>query len=193
MAAFMSDDRRDLKTLKEGDQDAWTKVFKLFWPLVVEIARRQGRTVLNEEDFKDIAQDVFIKLLKEVQKQYETFNFKPWLMWAARCRTIEVVRKKLGGPNLRSLEEIIEESGDRFEAPAANRLSQAEVHDQAKELQAMFPRLDKLTALLLAEKFCNEEKNESLAEKHRLKVGLVATRISRGLAEIHRDFGDDRT
>ena len=187
----MADDPPDFENLQNGDGDAWDRVFHLYWSLIKSVARQQGGRVLTETDLEDIGQDVFLKLVKELKKPYKKFNLKPWLLWATRCRTIEVVRKKLGGPDLKSFEQMIEESGDQFASPGSSWLNDAEVHDQAKELREMFPGLDELTALLLVEKFCNQMKNPDLAEKYHLTPGAVATRISRGLSEMGGHSGDD--
>ena len=187
----MSDDLPDLRRLKDGDEDAWNQVFQRYWVLVVEIARRQGGAILKEEDFEDISQEVFLKLIQELKKPYLVFNVKGWLMGHARFQTIDAVRKILRAPRLKSLEEFMEESGDQFASPVPNQLSVAEVQDVAKDLQVSHPRLDELTALLLVEKLCNLEKNPDLAEKHGLAVGAVATRLSRGLSEIRRRSEDE--
>jgi len=186
----MWDDLPPWRKLKEGDEDAWRKLFEQLWQPVFFFAKHRSGTLLTDEDAAEAAQDAFIQLVRQVARSDREPQISSWLHMAVRRRILDRLRRVLSGKHgaghTVSLDELTEESGDQMAVPPLppNGLSTSEVQTLAGNLRLLIGDLDEVTSVLLVEKHCNQERYGDLAKKHSLTPENVATKLSRGLSSI---------
>jgi len=100
-----------------GDREAWEQIVYLYSPLVDRWCR--GRH-LNDDDVREIGQDVFLVLFKHLgqfKKDEPGYGFRKWL-WKVTTNTINdhfrAVRREPQGVGGSAAREIIEHHPDRY-------------------------------------------------------------------------------
>jgi RNA polymerase sigma-70 factor, ECF subfamily len=82
-------DNQVILEFQKGSPDAFERVFKLFYPKLVDFARRM---IGNSEDAKDIVQIAFIKLFEISDKFEGTNNIQAFLYTAIKNRSLNFLR-----------------------------------------------------------------------------------------------------
>ena len=80
-----------IKTCLEGDQNAFSELVSRYKNLVYSIILRM---VADKEEANDLAQEVFIKVYKNLDKYYPEFAFSTWIMRITTNHVIDARRKK---------------------------------------------------------------------------------------------------
>ncbi len=78
---------------KSGDSAAWDRVVDLYGPLVFQQGRRKG---LNEQDAKDVTQDVFVSIsqgLQEFRRDKTGDSFLRWVRTITTRRIADFFRR----------------------------------------------------------------------------------------------------
>jgi RNA polymerase sigma factor (sigma-70 family) len=183
----MWDDLPPWHKLKQGDEDAWQKLFEQLWHPVFYFAKHRCGTLLADEDAAEATQDAFIQLVEHLARSGREPRIASWLRKTVRRRLLDRVRRvlsrKRGSGETVSLDEITAEAGDCLAMPPRppNGLSASEVRSLAENLCLICRDLDEVTSVLLVEKHCNQERYEDLAKQHSLTPGNIASKLSRGL------------
>ncbi|MFA6254313.1 MAG: sigma-70 family RNA polymerase sigma factor [Candidatus Paceibacterota bacterium] len=110
------------------------------------IYRFAYRLVGNESDASDIAQEVMVKVWKNLDKYDPSQNFKPWLFKIARNTAIDWLRRRRQIP-FSSLDRVDEEGGEKAFADTVVDLellpdevfAQAEVQEKFKQALETIP------------------------------------------------------
>lgn len=80
-----------IKGVREDDPDRWREFYAIYKPMLLSYFRRQG---LADGDAHDLAQDVFVKLLRKIQTYDRTrTRFRTWLFTIARHALIDRARR----------------------------------------------------------------------------------------------------
>jgi len=80
-----------IKTCLEGDQSAFSELVSRYKNLVYSIILRM---VADKEEANDLAQEVFIKVYKNLDKYYPEFAFSTWIMRITTNHVIDARRKR---------------------------------------------------------------------------------------------------
>ena len=80
-----------LSAAKQNNKRAWEKLVRENESLVYHIAYRMMQ---NEEEAKDISQEIFIKVYRSLQKFDEKSAFSTWIYRIAVNTCIDALRKK---------------------------------------------------------------------------------------------------
>ena len=186
----MWEDLPPLQELQADNDDAWSRLSQRLRPTLVRFAGEKAGTLLTHEDCEEAVSDAFAQLSSQLKKSSDSIIIPSWLFMATHRRVLDRLdaasAKKRGRAATGSLDQMIHETGDTFAAcpPPPPELDPRQTGCVAGELQRLFPRLDEVTSRLLVEKHCNEERIDALAVRHGLTPTNVATKLSRGLAEI---------
>lgn len=76
---------------REGDETAWSILVSRYQKLIYAIPRRCG---FDESGAADVLQQVFIKLLENIEKIEQPSQIKAWLVTTARRETLQILRKQ---------------------------------------------------------------------------------------------------
>jgi len=80
-----------ITTCLEGDSNAFSELVSRYKNLVYSIILRM---VIDKEEANDLAQEVFIKAYKNLDKYYPEFAFSTWIMRITTNHVIDARRKK---------------------------------------------------------------------------------------------------
>lgn len=75
----------------KGDEDAWSQLVARYQRLVYAVPTRAG---LNEEQAKDVFQDVFLTLFEKISELERPEKVRAWIVTTAKFKTWAVVRSK---------------------------------------------------------------------------------------------------
>lgn len=99
-------DNELIALIKEGSKPAFSEVYQRYWPLLFRHARK---LLQDEEECKDIVQDVFISLWSAVLEFNENSNLSAYLYASTRNKILNIFRKsKVAGAHLESLGNFME-------------------------------------------------------------------------------------
>ena len=87
-----------LRLKEPADAEAWFQFCEIYEPLILRIARSRG---LQAADANDLAQDVFVRIAKSVQRwepDPDRGSFRGWIGTIARNLTIDFLRREKRKP-----------------------------------------------------------------------------------------------
>jgi len=90
----MTDTRTDMQFIEgclAGDQDCFTELVNRYKNLVYSIILRQTR---NRDEANDLAQDVFLKVYRNLERYTPEFKFSTWVMRITSNHIIDQHRKR---------------------------------------------------------------------------------------------------
>ena len=119
-----------LKKAKQNDRNAWESLVRENERMVYHIAYRMMQ---NEEDAKDISQEIFIKVYRNLSKFDENAVFSTWLYRIAVNTCIDALRKKKGIQSI-SLQEQVQNEDVQQNTPEESYLQKEQ---QTQIMQTM--------------------------------------------------------
>lgn len=173
---IVAEDRRLAALALEGDDRAFAHLFNRYRDAIRQLLlQRTG----SAEDADDLLQETFIKVYVHLDRYNPAYTFGQWLYTIARNTFIDYVRRR---PEDLPIDE-------RFSAPASTaptpeesviRLQQ---HAQIERyLEQLPPHYRELILMRLFDEYSYEE----IAEKLRMPLGTVKTRIHRAREQLCR-------
>ena len=92
-----------LHRCRSGDELAWEGLVRSYQSRVYGMAYHY---VGNSEDARDLAQDIFVKVYKNLRKCPNANSFLPWLFRIARNASIDHLRRKRARPPSSQVSEL---------------------------------------------------------------------------------------
>ncbi len=86
-----------------GDELAWESLVRSYQSRVYGLAYHY---VANREDARDLAQDIFVKVYKNLRKCPDANHFLPWIFRIARNASIDHLRRKRARPPSSQVSEM---------------------------------------------------------------------------------------
>ena len=94
MGDTVKDSRTDLELINEcldGNQDCFSELYERYKNLVYSVVLRMTK---DSEEAKDLVQDVFVKIYKNLSKYSSEFKFSTWVLRITSNHVIDHHRKK---------------------------------------------------------------------------------------------------
>jgi len=159
----------------DGDQEAFTELVNRYKNLVYSIILRQ---IKDSEEASDLAQDVFLKIYRNLASYTPEFKFSTWVMRITGNHIIDQHRKKK--LDTVSYEATTEEMGigiaGTTPSPEAAYLKQEESERIAK-IVAMLPEMYRTPVVMYHQ---NGLSYQEIADKTSEPLSKVKNRIFRG-------------
>ncbi|MBD3221844.1 sigma-70 family RNA polymerase sigma factor [bacterium] len=177
----MFDKRADLRTIrrcKRGEEDAFQEVLDRYRTPIYNLCWRMTR---NDEDARDLAQEVFIKVFRLLDRYDEQYAFSSWLFRIATNHCIDHLRRQ----RLRFLSVERDGAGEEEEAemqiPSEGPepdvvLERRQALEKLEEVIAELPPHYRVITLLRHDQ---QLSYEEIAESLQLPLGTVKARIHR--------------
>lgn len=173
-----------LERAKHNDMKAWEMLVSENEKMVYHIAYRMMQ---NEEEAKDISQEIFLKVYRNLQKFDEKSAFSTWLYRIAVNTCIDALRKKKG-KDVISLEEHRQQHNDTVadsgETPEEHYLQKEKQRQVMETIQRLSPEHK---AMILMRDMENMTYGE-IAECLSLSLGTVKSRIVRAREQFKKEF-----
>ncbi|MDY0111076.1 MAG: sigma-70 family RNA polymerase sigma factor [Candidatus Krumholzibacteria bacterium] len=177
----MFDRRTDLKLIrrcKRGEEDAFEEILARYRSPIYNLCWRMTR---NDEDARDLGQEIFIKVFRLLDRFDEQYAFHSWLFRIATNHCIDHLRRQ----RLRFLS--LERDGGSTEEEAAMQiptddpppdkmLQSREALEKLEEIIGELPPHYRVITLLRHDQ---ELSYEEIAESLQLPLGTVKARIHR--------------
>ena len=173
-----------LSAAKQNNKRAWEKLVRENESLVYHIAYRMMQ---NEEEAKDISQEIFIKVYRNLQKFDEKSAFSTWIYRIAVNTCIDALRKKKG-------KEVVsweEQTQHQKENVTDTTETPEEVYLQKeKQLQIidMIQNLSPEHKAVLLMRDMEDMTYGEIAECLSVSLGTVKSRIARAREQFKKEF-----
>jgi len=96
-------DEQLVKSYLKGDEKALEEIVRRYLPLIYNFSRRYSG---DPDNASDIAQEVFVKVWKNLKKFNTSRNFKAWLFTIAKNTALDWLKKRNTMPVSLLLEDI---------------------------------------------------------------------------------------
>lgn len=177
-------DEKLIKELLQGNESAMEILVKRYYDLVHSFIYR------NTSDYNiayDITQDVFIKMMKNIDKyQIENGKFKSWLLKIAVNTTKDYFRSKTYKQRTQSYDISNQEIEDRTNV--VDILSKKEEAIKIKEAIGNLPKLQREAVIL---KCYNDLKIKEISHITGENENTIKSRLFNGVKNLKRLLGGD--
>ena len=177
-------DEKLIKELLKGNESAMEILVKRYYDLVHSFIYR------NTSDYNiayDITQDVFIKMMKNIDKyQIENGKFKSWLLKIAVNTTKDYFRSKTYKQRTQSYDIANQEIEDKTNV--VDILSKKEEAIKIKEAIENLPKLQREAVIL---KYYNDLKIKEISYITGENENTIKSRLFNGVKNLKRLLGGD--
>lgn len=189
MDKYSQRDAAELVALaKEGDMDAFETLILRHEKIVYNIAFRM---MDGGEDVKDMAQEVFLKVYRNLDRFDGKSAFSTWIYRIAVNTCIDEIRKRKGKQTY-SLDAELEDEDGNYKKQFADEGATPETEMLQKELRGeVLAALETLSPEHKAAVILRDIRGysyEEIAEMIQLPLGTVKSRISRGRAQLKEEI-----
>jgi RNA polymerase sigma-70 factor (ECF subfamily) len=140
------------------------------------------RIVRDEGEAEDVLQEVFLRLWEKADT-YDAVLGSPiaWLVRIARNRAIDRVRARRARPVTQPVDESVDRRLADTAAPAPTTEAVTRESEDQRALQGALAQLSPEQRMLIEEAFYMGYTQSELAERFKLPLGTVKTRIRTGM------------
>lgn len=188
----MTDDKKLIKKAQKGDTEAFEKLIEKYQNVVYGIAYRYAQ---NSDDAADMAQEVFLKMFKNIN----TFKFKSklstWIYRVAANTCIDLAKKTGNDNNTYSIDDSSSDYGSRYLEVADPSPEPVEVVLGGEIKDAVNTAISSLneeyrTVIILRD--IEGLSYDEISEIIDCSVGTVKSRISRGRKILRKILSQNR-
>lgn len=154
----------------DGDNNAFAELLERYKNLVYSVVLRM---VNNSEEANDLAQEVFIKIYKNLSKYHPEFKFSTWIMRIATNHVIDYRRKKK--QETVNIDDMIYEPSDK-DTPESTYIKMEERMDINKALSSL-PDMYKIPIVLYHQQGLSYQEISDIINE---PLSKVKNRIFRG-------------
>jgi RNA polymerase sigma-70 factor (ECF subfamily) len=174
----------DLETLlhrcRKGDELAWEALVRRYQAQVMGLTRHY---LHNEEDARDAAQDVFIRVYRRLETAPDADRFWPWLCRVTRNLSLDRIRRRRARPPAEDLlvdDAVALSSGD----PTPEEAFESE--DRRQLVRRAMDTLGELSREVLLLREISGLRESEVAAMLEVPVGTVKSRANRARVELAR-------
>jgi len=163
---------------RQGDPLAWEVLVRRYQSRVLAIA---DAYVGDREEARDLAQEIFLRVFRSLDRFHQDADFSSWLTSVARNHCIDHYRA-----TKREREVLVEDDGGGERAPATygNPHRLVEEDDRRSLLRRGLERLPPKLREAVIMRDLQELSYQEMAERLSLPEGTVKSRINRGREEL---------
>lgn len=165
-----------IQRVRDRDADAFTVIVDNF---NVSIYNLCYRMLYDAGDAEDAAQEVFLKVWRNIEKYDDSRTFSTWILSIATYHCIDLIRKKKV-PTIEIDETMEEVIPDKIPTPKhvlMERETQAEV-------QAMLSELSEIDRAILILRYWHDQSDREIGASVGLSEGAVRSRIFRARKQL---------
>ena len=179
--------RECLQSSRPKSDDCFAELVVRYKNLVYSVILRM---ITDREEANDIAQEVFIKIYKNLSKYYPDFRFSTWVIRITTNHVIDVRRKKR--TETVPIEDLEFEMGSSYESPEDSYI-QREHSSQLSHVVGELPDMYKIPIVLyhqqglsyqeiseIIEEPLSKVKNRIFRGRKMLKESLIKIRVKEG-------------
>ena len=183
----------ELKSLQQGDADAWDAAFRWLWPAVFAVAQLKLQPFLPSE-IEDTAIEALEELVEKVREVKAVEELKPLVASIAHHRAVSLLRKWSATRRNKWKTESLDAptaDGETKPEPASSDspLDSLEQKELAERLQKSLAALKPPMGDILSDFFLHDLRYEEIARKRGIAVGSVGVYLKRGLEALRRGWG----
>lgn len=169
---------------KNGDMQAFEQIVLQYEKLVYNIAYK---IFSNAEDAKDVSQDVFIKLYRNISKYEGTSSFKTWLYTIAYNTCIDEIRKRKKA-KISSMDKMIEGDENNFERQFASNEPTPEqqvlIKEEISAVERAINKLNEDHKMIIVLRDIRQLSYDEIVQITGLSLGTVKSRINRARKKL---------
>lgn len=172
---FQQSDEKLIKKALKGNRGAWLKLVERHEKLLYNYLLRM---ISNREDARDMMQEVFLSVFRNLATFRGDCAFKSWMLKIAHHRCIEFYRRKRHFVDLDSTEESFDQEGEY--CPQQH----AQASQQGQLLVDAMARLPVNQRAVLELKFFQHQTFEEIAVQLGVSSNTVKSRLYAGLDKM---------
>lgn len=179
---IISGEKLFIRRLKEGDNDAFDKLYHMYAEKLYYFALRFLRT---KEDAEGLVQDTFIKIWENRENLKPQNSFNAFLFTIARNSIFNQNRKKL---NERAYKVYLKEYLDKVHNKTENDVILAETQQKIQKVIATLPPQRKLIFQMSREKGLSYKE---ISKELNISVKTVEAHMRLALKQVRAEFKDE--
>lgn len=174
-------DEELVKEVQAGKVDYFGELMARYETKIMGYLNRLTR---NREDARDISQDVFIKVFRNIQSFDLSQRFSPWIYRIAHNEAVNTLKKRIREPLNFFDPEVL------WPHPVAadNPQNEAEREELKKTLLACMDDLDEKYREVLVLRYFEDMDYKDIAEVMQLPVVTVGVRLNRGKERLRKIY-----
>lgn len=163
--------------VKKGEVDSFQELMERYEKKIFSYVRR---FLNNHDDARDLTQDVFIKVFKNIQSFDEEKRFSPWIYRIAHNEAVNTIKKKIREPLNFFDPELL------FPHPLSSESPQddAEKREIKKALEECLEEIEEKYKEVLILRYFEDMDYKDIAEILKVPVVTVGVRLNRGKAKL---------
>jgi RNA polymerase sigma-70 factor, ECF subfamily len=167
-----------LKKCRDGDQLAWEALVRSYQGRVYGIA---WHYLFDPEEARDAAQEIFVRIYRNLTAEIEAERFPPWVMRIARNVCIDHLRKRKAR---RGTENLSPAMFSRIPDPRNTPEQHWEATSRRRLAHRALRQLSRLNREIILLKDIFGLPLEEIASQLRIPVGTVKSRCNRARIEL---------
>lgn len=177
------EDQQIVQSIRQGDRDAFQKLFRHWYPLLVGFARR---FIPGTEDTEEIVQDLFVQLWDRRDQLAPTTSLRSYLFTAVRNRCFNFLQhQKVRQQSQEAIAERLEEQGRQ--SNPAEHLEQQELEQRI--LAAIQELPERCRKVFYASRFEGKKYKEIAAEMD-ISPRTVEVQVGKALKHLRKALKD---
>lgn len=150
-------------------------------PVSNKLLRFATHFLKDENEAKDVVQDVFLKLWQKRDSLGQIENIDAFAMRMTRNRCLDVIRARKVVP-------IDAETDRKLKEETVDVHSQVELSESAKQIKMLINRLPDLQRTVMHLRDIEQLSYEEIAEATELKVNAIRVNLSRARKKVRDEF-----
>ena len=162
----------------DGDREAFARLFERYQRPIQALARRMG---CGEDRSRDLAQDVFVRVLDRVGRFDPSRRFSSWIFRVAA----NLIRNDLEARGRWRTEGISDEPEDLAPRPEIAVVTD----EEARRVREALTRVPEALRLVLLLYFQEERSHDEIGEILDITPNHARVRLFRGLRRLQKELG----
>lgn len=185
----MQNEDKLIQDAKKGSKEAFEEIVKEYQNKIYTLCYRYAG---NYEDARDLAQEVFIKVYRNIGKFEGRSSFSTWIYQVAGNTCKDYLRKNKNKSEFSLDEEVFNKDEDAFTPQVLKDENTPETQYEEKEkislLKDAVNRLNPEYKMVIIMREFQDLSYEEIARQTNTSVGTVKSRLSRGRSMLKNLF-----
>ena len=150
-------------------------------PISNKLLRFATHFLKDEDEAKDVVQDVFLKLWQKKDELGKIENIDAFAMQMTKNRCLDVIRARKVVP-------IDTETGRKLKEQSVDVHSKVELSESAKQIHMLIQRLPDLQRIVMHMRDIEQLSYDEIAEATELKINAIRVNLSRARKKVRDEF-----